>query len=325
MGQPPKDDECRKRRYYTIYESLYKEPRIYIKDIASTLQIAPRTATNAVEKAFQLGIIVGPQVRKKSFKNTTEYVYFVNCKNPFEPYLQYSKNMNVVYHARMLGFANTWIISNTELDVEGEVIAKGPRSDYYVPFTMYRSWEKSMDIMVEKIENFDPKEYEPTGTLENHWDKTIEWDSEDEILFREFKYDLRGKLTPIMKKNLISGQKIYEFLDKIYERCTVMMSYVFGGISAYDPYLFMFETDYEDFLIDLFSQLPSTPFFFKVSNKLFIHTYGKHEKQLPRRGGLDIANVGQLRIPLLTRKLLKRGIIQSEEQAIVAYHWAKEL
>lgn len=323
MGQISEDDECRKRQYYDIYRSYCKEPRIYIKDIASLLEVSPFTAAKVVEKASNLGIIVGPQIRKQSFKNTMEYMYFANCKNPFETYLQYSKNMDVVYHARMLGFANTWIISNTEVDVEGDVIAEGPRSDYYVPFTTYRSWEESLKIMLKKIEKFNPGEYESTDIIRTHWDNPITWDSEDEKLFRELKYNLREKITPIMKKNLISAQKIYEFLDEINDRCTVMTNYVFGGISAYDPYIFMFETEYDDFLIDLFSQLPSTPFFFKVSDKLFVYAYA--ERQLLRCSGLHMANVGQLGILLLIRKLLKRGIIQSEEQAIVAYHWSKEL
>jgi hypothetical protein len=34
--------------------------------------------------------------------------------------------------------------------------------------------------------------------------------------------------------------------------------------------MFMFETDYEDFIVDLFSELPTSTFFFKVANKLFV-------------------------------------------------------
>lgn len=49
------------------------------------------------------------------------------------------------------------------------------------------------------------------------------------------------------------------------------------------------------------------------------------KSNLLRCGGLDMTDIGQLCILLLLEELLKKDIIQSEEQAIVSYHWAKEL
>lgn len=325
MGQPKRrsDEERKKRRYRIIYEAVFNNPRIYKKDITSLLHVNPRTVTRDMKEAVARGYIVGPHIRRRSYANMREYMYFANCKKPFETYSHYGEDMRVVYHARMHGFVNTWLTSKEEIDIEGDVLLKGPRSDYYTPFTPNHSWEKAIEIMEKKAENFNPKEYEPKGILQTHWDETIEWDLEDEKLYREFKYNAREALTPIMRQNLISGQKIYEFLKRLPECCTISVNYFPDSISSYDPYLFVFETDYEDFIIDLFSELPTSSFFFKVSDKLLM--YGYIERHLLRCSGLGMANIGQLRIPLLMRELMKKGIIQDEEQAIVAYHWRKNL
>jgi hypothetical protein len=324
MGQPSQSkDEQKKNQYRTIYESIFDTPRVYVKDITSRLHVNPRTTSKRMHEAFSLGYVAGPHLRKRSYANMKEYVYFANCNNSFETYLHYSKNMNVVYHAKLVGFANTWIVSNKKLDIDGDIIVKGPRSDYYVPFTPSHSWSESMVLMQKKVDAFNPEEYEPERIIKTHWDETVPWDQEDETLFREFKYDSRGALTPIMKKSLISGQKIYEFMEKLQQCCTVITFYFPEGISVYDPYLFVFETDYEDFIINMFSELPTSPFFFRVSNKLFMYAFVKSD--LLRCGGLAMANIGQLRIPLLTRNLLKKGIIKREDHAVVEYHWSKEL
>jgi DNA-binding Lrp family transcriptional regulator len=316
--------ESRKPQYRAIYELLWSgNPRIYIKDIASALHVDSRTASKRMQEAFDLGYIVGPHIRKRSYAAMKEHIYFLDCKTPFETYLKYSKDITIVYHARMVGFANTWIVSGKETYTKGDIKVEGLRSDYFNTYAPNHSWEKAIQVMQKKVEHFDAEDYEPKGIIKTHWNETTDWDSECEKLYREFKYGLRKPLTPIMKKHLISGQKIYEFLKKLPEYCTISINYFPEGVFTYDPYLFMFETEYEDFIIDLFSQLPTSSFFFKVSDKLFMRTYG--EKQFLRHGNLPMAHVAELRIPLLMRDLLKKGIIQSEDHAIIEYYWAKHL
>lgn len=44
-------------------------------------------------------------------------------------------------------------------------------------------------------------------------------------------------------------------------------------IFDHNPAIYMFETDYEDFVIALFSQLPATIYYYKISDRLFIHAW----------------------------------------------------
>jgi hypothetical protein len=314
--------ENRRNQYRAIYEALHKYSRIKVKDLSAILGVNRHTASRLLREAFRKGYILPPQIRKRSYANMKEYMYFVNCKDTLESYLRYIEDMNVIYHAVMSGFANFWIIAKTEIDVDGDVLLEGYRSDYHVAYAPNHSWEKTMQIMQMKVDSFNPEMYTANGTLRTRWNEHIQWDSEDEILSREFKYGMRKELTPIMRKNLISAQKIYEFLDRISDCCTVFARWFPETISAYDPYLFVFETDYEDFIIDLFSQLPTSSFFFMVEDRLFV--YANMAKEFLRCTEAYVS-INRLQIPLLLKTLSERGILKSKAHAILEYYYGKDL
>lgn len=316
--------ERRKKQHRSIYELFWSgNPRIYIKDIASELKVDPRTMSTIIEEAFDLGYITRPQIRRRSYANMKEYVYFVNCKDPLEVYLQYNEDSNVVYHAVMNGFANLMIIAREKFDPQGEIVVEGYRSDYHFAFAPNHSWEEAVRIIQEKVQNLRAEKYEPKGIIKTHWKDTIPWDSEDEMLFREFKYDLRKPLTTVMKKHLISTTKIYQWFDRLPECCTIFTRYFPEGAQAYDPNLFMFETDYEDFIIELFSELPTSSYFFKVSDKLFLSA--RITRTSLRRPDLDISDIAQIWIPFLLKNLKKKEILKEEAHSTFEYHWKKEL
>ena len=316
--------ETRKKQYREIYEMFNRNPRIYVKTVASRLRVDPATAGRRIKEAIKDVYVSFPQIRKRSFLNTKEYVYFANCERPLKSFREYKEDTRVVFHARMSGFSNLWITSKEETSIKGHIMASGPRSDYHVAYAPNYSWKKAIEIVEKKVETSNPEEYEQKETIKINWNEPIEWGPKDEILLGEFKYNLRKKLSPIMRKHKISAKKIYEFLDRMYERCTVFTRYFPETISNYDPYLFMFETDYEDFIVDLFSGLPTSSFFFKVSNKLFFYT--NVDKSYTRYVGLRMSDMNKLRIPLIAEDLFDRGIIKDEAKyAIVEYSWAKDL
>lgn len=313
--------EDRKEQYRIIYELLYKKARIKVKEIASVLGINRNAASRRLKEAFELNYILTPQIRKCSYANLKEYMYLINCKYPFDLYNQYLTDPNVVYHAVMGGFANLWVISTEKIHIKGDILFEGYRSDYSIAYAPYHTWEKAIQIMHTKVEEFNPDAYTRNTIIKTHWDESIPWSTEDEILYREFKYNMRKNLSPLMKKHLISGQKIYEFLEKTTEYCTVFTRFFPETMASYDPYLFIFETDYEDFIIDVFSQLPTSSFFFKVSDRLFM--YAEVDRQFLRNVGLN-TEISRLHIPLLVRDMLKKGILTNEAHAIIEYHWNKD-
>jgi hypothetical protein len=121
--------EDRIKQYRILYEELNKSHRVKIKKLSQILGMKLNTTSKRLNEAFNLGYVTFPQLRKRSYANMKEYVYFVRCPFSFPLYQKYNEDNNVVYYAAMSGFANLWIISNKEIDIEGDVIFSGLRSD----------------------------------------------------------------------------------------------------------------------------------------------------------------------------------------------------
>jgi predicted transcriptional regulator len=317
--------EDKKIDFRIIYEELNRDFRIFINDLAESLQVNRTTARRRLNEAFEKGYIEPPQIRKRSFENFKEYIFFLRCENPNKAFKQLKNDKNVVYHSVLKGFANLLVISTQEyLDIDGERIVTGRRSDYYCSFALNRSWNEGIIKMEDMVKNFNPKDYTPKGIIQTHWNEILDWwDSEFETLYRELKYDGREKYTPIMEKQYISSSKTSQFFKMIHVACTVTTRYFPEGLYHYDQYLFMFETEYEDFIIELFSQLPTSSFFFKCADKLFVDAFLK--KESIRHAGPGTTDISQMRLLCLLENLLERGIIINEKNAIFAFHWKKDL
>jgi len=311
-----------KKAYRVIYELLSENPRVSTATISRKIGTGPKNTSVWLRDAFDHGYVTRPQIRKRSYTNFKQYMFFIDCEDPLELYLQYNEDQNVAYHAVMEGFANLWVTSLDKMIIEGNILVGGPVSDMHVSFAPFRSWDEAIKIMWEKVETFNPAAYEPRGIIQTHYDEKMEWDEEDEILYRYFKYDLRKPLNPIIKKGH-KKNRIYKWLKKLPECCSIITKYYPQTRAAYDPYIFIFETDYEDFIIDVFSELPTSCLFFTVSNKLVLDVY--MARKFLRINSQPVSNISKLHIPLLIRRLLKEGIIKKEMHALVDYYWRKDI
>lgn len=312
--------EDRKKEYRIIYELLEDKPRINVKNIASILDSDRHSASNRLKELFTHGYASKPQIRKRSYQNMKEYMYFVHDETPHDIFEKYCNHEKVVYLAVMGGIPNFWMITHERIDINAEI--KGPRSDYRVSFAPDTPWHDAMERIHTRIKEFDPQSYEPQNTIQTHWNETIRWDEEDEKLYNAFQYDLRRKLTPVMKGNLISGEKIYKWFNRLHETCTVYTQFYPEGIDQYDPYLLMVDTDYEDFIIDLFSQFPTSSIFFTVEKKLFCFCNVKstYLKRVTR----PVNGIEDLEIPLIFKILKQKEYIRNWGYSSIEYYYQKE-
>jgi len=310
--------EDRKREYRIIYELVDSKPRINVKDVASILDSDRHSTSNRLKEAFTLGYVLKPQVRKRSYQNMKEYMYFLQCENPLDTFEKYRNDETVVYQAVMGGPTNLWMITTKERDVDGSIMVKGLRSDYYVACAPEVTWEDSIAKIHTKISQFDPELYYPQKRIQTHWNEFIQWDEEDEKLFDAFQYNLRRKLTPIMKENLISGEKIYKWFDRLNETCTMYTQFFPEGIGNYDPYVLVVDTHYEDFVIDLFSQFPTSTLFFRVQDHLFC--YLSVRKACLKKIAGPIKSIEDLKIPFILRILNQKGYISTWWYSSLEYY-----
>ncbi|MBU7023464.1 MAG: winged helix-turn-helix domain-containing protein [Theionarchaea archaeon] len=311
------------KEHRIIFDLLNEKPRIQYNEVAEIFGVDIRTASGRLKDAIERGIIVGPQIRKKSFSNFRTYLYLSRCEDPIELFEQYTRNSNVLYHAIADGSFNFHAISKEKLDIE-DTILQGIPSDYYISYPPDRPWGIAIDAMRDMVNEFNPETYVPKGYITNHWDETVEWSRTDEILYQEFKYNLRKPLEPLVKDkyHIWSGDG-YDFLNRLPQCCTISTCYFPETVLAYDPYLFMFKTEYEDFIIDLFSQLPTTCWFRKVSDTLlaYIWTWTRPID----RSTAHVTDISELHIPFLVRDLIRQGIVKEEAHAEIECYWRKEV
>jgi hypothetical protein len=303
-----------------IYEILFRNYGVSLNELNELLRV--RNASKILRKSREEQYIVGPEIRKMSYSNFPEYMYFADCDDPDLLYQKYRKDENIISHALMYGFANLWVISKEKIDIEGDILVEGLRSDYHVAFAPNHSWDDAIQIIRKKIKEFDPKEYIPKGYIKTHFDDTIEWSETDEILYRYFKYDLRKPFVPVMDEYKICTYTVYKWLERLPECCTITTSYFPEKLSEYEPYLFLFETDYEDFVVEIFSELPSSSWFFKVSDKLFLYA------RVPKKyiGGDDPqTEPSELNIPSLANEPLEKGIIRRRARGPIETYWVKDI
>ncbi len=125
-----------------------------------------------------------------------------------------------------------------------------------------------------------------------------------------------------MRDHHVSAKKIYDFFERLPTCCTIITYYFPVPISALEPYLFIMETDYEDLVIELFSELPTSCLFFKVADKLILYVFLKTE--FLRFTDVDTNGFDRLHLNILIMNLLKKGILKSETHTIVEYYWGKD-
>lgn len=309
------------RYFYKIYECLLENSRMTKKEISERLGVRKDTGGNLVDEVFQKGVVIPPQIRKKSFENFKEYVYLLKTDDPFEVFDDLTINNDVIYHGLLLGFADLWVISRKDISFKGDIILKGARSDYLINHAPDNTWEESINVMKTWVATSDPRRWESHQSIETHLGETVEWDSEDEELFRWFKHDMRKVYYPVLKENLISTTKLYSWFKLLPATCTTGIFYLPRGIVAYDSYLYMVKTEYESFLIDVFSQLPASTLFFKVEDSLFMEV--KIEK-LHTTEPVMSSGKSRVEIPFILQKLKKKKIIQGFKEALIRLHCDKD-
>ncbi len=314
------DSKDRCKKYRRIYELFLEAPHIPENDITKIIGGNGYTTKNRVKEATEKGYVSYPQIRKRSYANTKEYVCFLRRKNAFQLFKQLITDDRFNYHAQITGFCDLWLKSREKIDMQPSLL-EGYSSDCHISCAPHQSWDESIQKMKKKVKTFNKKEYIPKEILKTRWDEYVDWPPEYDTLFEYFKYSVRNPITPVMKEHHIPSDTIYQFLKDLPRLCTISVAYYPETIYAYDPFLYLIETEYEDFIIDLFSELPTTSLYFKVGDSLFILLYAKRELVRAVDNHEDLAD---LHIPLLIGELVDKDIITYESHGIIDYYWVKD-
>jgi len=243
---------------YIYYEELSKNPRVPTNHLAKRVKVARNTAAKYLDEFIEERILFSPQLRIKMTTQMVEYVYLLKTKDP----LSFSKiltNHNSVFYTCMLGGAfNILFMSYTPLTIshlhgyENTILA-GIRSDYVVPKVPNRDFSTGWKAMMEKMENQNPPE---KSMIPNSLPEGGKWTPELWELYNYLKYDVRIGFTPLVKKFKFKTTTFYSRNKDVLNLTDVFVPYYPLGEKRYTSFYLLFKTDYQQFIIESFGELP---------------------------------------------------------------------
>lgn len=315
--------EEKKKKYRLIFEAFWDNPWISENKLINILGGSKYTTKNRLNEAVSLGYVSNPQARKRAYKKTREMVYFVRNPNPYSLFSDLINEPIISYHAFVLGFCDMWIIADEPIQMDADIVLKGYRSDFHISYPVNRSWKKAILNIHQKIDSFNFEK--PEKDFIQDKSENIKWSHDYETLFNYFKFNLRKPRTPVMREYRIPTETIDRFFSDLNRSCTVFTMYYPESLISYEPWLYMIETDYPDFIIELFSELPATSWFFTVDDKLFTFLYHENEMLRVIRSSTSIEEIQNIHIPFILYDMKKRGIVESEIHGRIDGYWQKEL
>jgi DNA-binding Lrp family transcriptional regulator len=256
--------------YHKIYSQIYDFPTISVSDIASHTGLSRNTVTRYLKEMYTKGILLGPHIRMKPAPNYTEYVYLMNFQDPYKVFRGLKEFPHVLYHAMTFGDWNTLIITNRLLDftkLRGfqSLLNRGTRGYSYTPYVGCISWNESFKKMYSRIEPFTP-----LPKYEARTPPPLTWEEDDWTLFCTFKYSMRRKVTPAIRKINVRYETYSEWMNTLQDHCTIHTGFYPEGYHNYLCYCFLFHTDHPQSVQSLLSFLPTTPFIMELPDQLLI-------------------------------------------------------
>jgi hypothetical protein len=262
----------KKRRYHAIYNQIYLNPRVHVHEISKNLKIARNTVSSYLDYMYKSGILFGPEIRLKYYAGLDKYMYFAKFDDPYEAFDQIRMDPRITYTAMFFGDWNIMLMSDEQYDVSQirgfeNLVFKGERYDITTPRTMFRNWKAAFQKMKDETSQFDPDGIRETNLLPRD---PPDWDEEEWSLFFEYKYNFRKKVTPVLRKHLISSDKFYQWMSTLFDNVNVIVRFYADGIGNYTLFGFLFRTRYAEAVTSLLSNLPTSINCTHVDGGLFV-------------------------------------------------------
>jgi hypothetical protein len=262
---------------HKIYQTFLREPRLYYDEAAVQCEVSRNTLSKYWRKGLEEKKFFPPQIRLKMFAERKEYIYLVQSDIANKLYYYYQKLPESVYISYTSGNFDLLIQTSTPLEVlPDRTLFCGSRSNYVYPDTPLCTFETALEQMEALIEREHEKSklkvlYKEEGAVKGspHYGWKI---------FPYVKRNLKIGFTPLAKKLHISFDSFKKGLDYLLNVSTTLLPFYPKGLPMYSQYFFVFWSDYEDLLCELFGLLPCHISITKVENALIV--YGGIQKEM---------------------------------------------
>ncbi len=294
---------------YKIFQLLLTDPRITERSLAREFNVTEKTIGNWLRYAFNNVIVRTPVFRRKSFINFREYIYFVRARDPDEFYESLiNKNNGILFCSVQTGFSNLQIVSTGEINLKEEVVFSGTRSDYHVSIPPKRDFSESFRLMEEKLNSIGDLNPSPSPLIWRN-EYYTKWNEDMEKIYLQLFNDMRKPFRQILRETGVDFQIFKKWLKDRDEFGQTIIMYFPDGVSAYQPTTYCIETEHDSLLIDLFSNLPVSCYFYRLDDRLLMKLY------------LPYTTKGKKVVRNILRALRKKELVQDYANSIDEYYY----
>ena len=257
---------------YELFQLIVEDPRIPKKEIARRFNVNLKTAEIWWNHATGRRIIIPPIIRRKCYRNFREYFYFLSTDDPHTLFNELQKYKEILYVSVESGFSNLFAISENPLDIEGDIVTEGCRSDYYVTIPPDQSFQAAISEIRRKLQLLDSFKEFPSPLIQRNY-AYEPWDEKDEAIFQTLCNDMRISFSRVLRETKTYSDKILKWFRRRDEFGDTITMFFPRGDSSYILLRYLIETDMDSLLIDIFSELPTSTTFCRIGEKLMISVY----------------------------------------------------
>lgn len=301
------------RRYHAIFDQIYMNPRVHVHEISKNVKIARNTVSSYLDHMYEEEIIFGPELRLKYYPGLNKYLHLVKFDDPYAAFDELQRIPEIDYCSMFLGDWNVLFMCDGEYDpsyisgFEHEVFC-GKRGDIDTPRAPLTDWKPAFRKIRSKITDFESdgrimREFTSNGMPP--------WDEEEWTLFQEYEYDFRKKVTPVLRKHLISSDKFYKWIRTLPTYTTIILEFYPDGHGNYTHFGFLLKTDYPEAAISVLSNLPTSILCIRVEEGVMAYLSIKSDTSFEDLS----ATLRQMKIS---------GMIERFHQAIGVFHYIGE-
>jgi len=256
---------------YQIYSFRYDDPWIPNKKVAKLVRRPTSTVDRYAKQAEEEGVLWNGSLGLRHPDRNVSLLLFEDKWRTFKALQKYPA---VGYLAVCQGDWDIMALYDGTMDFsqvpgyKGKIM-EGWREEVFTPKVTFTTWESCFTRMEDFVNQGESLEKSKITCNLSYPD----WNEEEWKMYWYFRSNLRKKFCKLRKDYLISWRKYKEWKSTLKKYCTIMLEYYPEGYKAYDSITFCFRTDYENTLVELFSNFPTASFFYKVGEYLLANAF----------------------------------------------------
>ncbi|MBU6998234.1 MAG: hypothetical protein HXS44_06880 [Theionarchaea archaeon] len=254
--------------YYEIYDQLYENPFVPVKDIASKLEMSEADVNTCLDGMYQSTILLGPVISLKPASTYRRYCYFFKTNDPKSLYDSFHDS--VVSKSRGVGGWNVMVVTDKERDStvgKADCIHSGEKGGTTISRVTHLDWDHSLKDMFSVIGVPD------TESISYEEGPPLNWSEKEWLLYHAFRLNARQTPDPVLTKLEIDVKTYQNWLSTLSTAAHVQPAFNSHGFSNCGMFDFLLKSQYQEQIITILGLFPCSCAFFSADNFLLVRFF----------------------------------------------------